>query len=61
MLTEKDRAKLPKKTTLRFRVDMACKDCVYDRFATGTWRKQVQECEIRSCPLWEVRPVQVRQ
>lgn len=59
MLTPKDRAKLGQKPAgLRFYVDMACKDCIYDEKGPGTWRKQVENCTVTLCPLYEVRPKQ---
>ena len=36
-----------------------CKDCTYDPLAGGTWREQVEMCNIRSCALWPVRPITV--
>jgi len=57
MLTEKDREKLSKAKGLRFRVNMACKDCIYDEKAPGNWRKQVQECVVSLRPLYEIRPI----
>ena len=33
-----------------------CKDCIYDPLAGGTWRQQVESCEIMDCPLWVFRP-----
>ena len=37
-------------------VENHCKDCVYDPTEPGSWRKQVSECGIIDCALWEVRP-----
>jgi len=56
MITEQDRQKLTKTKGLRFRVNMACKDCVYDEKGAGTWRKQVENCTVTLCPLYPVRP-----
>ena len=56
MISSKDRQKLANSKGLRFRVDMMCKDCVYDDKSTGTWRKQTEDCEIALCPLHPVRP-----
>ncbi len=36
-----------------------CKDCTYDQHDVGTWRDQVERCNIRSCALWPVRPMTV--
>jgi len=38
-------------------VEAKCKDCTYDHAAPGSWRAQVEACNVKSCPLWEVRPV----
>lgn len=45
--------------SLRKCIEAKCKDCTYDPLAGGTWREQVEECTVRSCPLWEVRPLTV--
>lgn len=41
---------------LRARVDAHCVSCVYDEMVPGTWRQQVEECQVTLCALWEVRP-----
>ena len=33
-----------------------CKECIYDELDQGTWRQQVQACEISSCALYDYRP-----
>ena len=38
-------------------IEQKCKDCTYDSAAPGSWRFQVEECRVRSCALWEVRPI----
>lgn len=38
-------------------IDDMCKQCVYDKKATGTWREQVQNCCGYTCPLYELRPM----
>lgn len=43
--------------SLKKAIEAKCKDCTYDQFAPGTWREQVEECTVRRCPLWEVRPI----
>jgi len=50
---------LPRKprASLRAHIDAACKECIYDRQATGGWRQQTQLCSCLSCPLWPVRPL----
>jgi hypothetical protein len=33
-----------------------CKSCIYDQHQSGTWRLQVQMCNVTTCPLFEFRP-----
>lgn len=40
-------------------IEQKCKDCTYDQAAPGTWREQVEQCTVRACALWPVRPVSV--
>ena len=42
---------------LRKAINDMCKDSIYDPVEEGTWLKQVENCEIDTCPLWRVRPV----
>lgn len=42
--------------SLKKAIGMKCKDCIYDHTQAGSWRQQVENCEIPSCALWEVRP-----
>ena len=44
------------KPGLRCRIDASCVSCIYDPFVRGSWRKQVEECSIPSCPSFDVRP-----
>ena len=37
-----------------------CVDCIYDETQSGTWRQQVEECAVLSCPLWDVRPTRIK-
>jgi hypothetical protein len=46
--------------SLRKRIDLMCRSCIYDERAPGTWRRQVESCTVRHCPLWDVRPVSNR-
>ena len=41
---------------LRARADAHCVSCVYDEMVSGTWRQQVEDCQVTLCALWEVRP-----
>jgi hypothetical protein len=38
-------------------IEQKCRDCSYDPQQAGSWRSQVQECTVKSCALWEVRPI----
>lgn len=40
-------------------IEEKCKECTYDPHAGGTWREQVELCNITTCPLWSVRPITV--
>jgi len=43
------------KPGLRARINAHCVACSYDKAARGSWRKQVSECCVDSCPLYDVR------
>ena len=47
---------LQKKPGLRSRIDAHCVWCSYDELVPGSWRKQVRECGVSDCPLFDVRP-----
>lgn len=38
-------------------VENMCKSCSYDPTQSGSWRSQTENCSVKKCPLWEVRPV----
>ena len=38
-------------------IDAKCKDCIFDKYAEGTWRMQVEQCELTGCALHPYRPV----
>lgn len=38
-------------------VENMCKSCSYDPTQAGSWRHQVENCTVKSCALWEVRPI----
>lgn len=46
--------------SLRKAVNDKCKECIYDPTSPGTWRKQVEDCTSRLCPLHPERPIQIR-
>ena len=37
-------------------IDAHCKSCIYDEYAEGTWRMQVEQCELTACALHSYRP-----
>lgn len=37
-------------------VENFCRDCCYDPTEAGSWRKQVEDCTITKCALYDVRP-----
>jgi hypothetical protein len=47
-----------KKTSKRQAIDAFCKGCTYDALDVGTWRQQVEQCTVKTCPLWQHRPKQ---
>lgn len=38
-------------------IEQKCRDCSYDPCAAGSWRSQTENCSVKSCALWEVRPI----
>jgi hypothetical protein len=38
-------------------IENFCKTCTYDSSQAGSWRHQVEQCTVKSCALYEVRPV----
>ena len=42
--------------SLRKRINLNCQDCIYDKFAPGTWRQQVTLCAVNLCPFYDIRP-----
>lgn len=45
--------------SLKLAIKNKCIDCTYDSESPGTALFQVENCTVRSCPLWEVRPMTV--
>ena len=37
-------------------INEKCRDCIFDEFADGTWRMQVEQCELTACALHPYRP-----
>lgn len=52
-------SKKPIRTSLRAVINAKCRDCVYDPSNGGTWRQQVEDCAVKRCALYPVRPVTV--
>lgn len=42
--------------SMRKAINDMCKSCIYDPTEPGTWRKQVQDCQISGCALYAYRP-----
>lgn len=38
-------------------INAKCVDCCYWPDNGGTWRQQVGDCNIVTCPLWPIRPL----
>jgi len=38
-------------------IDMKCQECIFDPEVEGTWRMQVEQCELTACALHPYRPV----
>jgi hypothetical protein len=34
-----------------------CKECIYDEHNGGTWAEQTENCTVKSCALYEFRPL----
>lgn len=47
---------LPKKTSPQKAILNYCKGCIYDPLAGGTFREQIENCQITHCELYEHRP-----
>ena len=37
-------------------IEAKCCECSYDELDEGTWRQQIERCDITECSLWEYRP-----
>jgi len=42
---------------LKAAINAKCKDCTYDKAIPGTWREQTENCTVKVCALWPVRPM----
>jgi len=45
------------KLTRQQAINAFCRDCIVDNKDVGTWRTQVEGCEMTDCPLYEYRPI----
>lgn len=41
---------------MRGKINAKCIECIYDGQSNGSWRKQVEKCTAKHCPLHSVRP-----
>lgn len=48
--------RMASKPGLRSKIDANCLWCSYDPLDQGTWRQQVEACNVTRCPLHSVRP-----
>ena len=37
-------------------INQKCRECAYDDQDDGTWRQQVERCDLTDCALYEFRP-----
>jgi hypothetical protein len=44
-----------RKPGLRARINAHCVACIYDNQSVGTWRKQVEDCTVEDCSLYDFR------
>jgi len=38
-------------------IEAMCRECCFDELDDGTWRMQIERCELTNCPLYQYRPV----
>ena len=41
-------------------IEAHCKWCIYDELDHGTWREQVENCNMHDCALHPFRPLTVK-
>lgn len=41
---------------LQEKINKNCKECIFDEKEKGSWRAQVELCEISECEFYDVRP-----
>jgi hypothetical protein len=37
-------------------IEEKCRECIYDELDEGTWRMQVEQCQLTDCALYQYRP-----
>ena len=37
-------------------IEEKCRECIYDELDEGTWRMQVEQCQLTDCALYPYRP-----
>ena len=37
-------------------IEEKCRECIYDELDEGTWRMQVEQCQLTDCSLYQYRP-----
>lgn len=40
-------------------IEEYCKVCSFDQFSAGSWRQQVEDCTVKTCKLYPVRPMTI--
>ena len=45
------------KLTRQQAINAKCRECSFDELDVGTWRQQIERCEITDCGLWPYRPM----
>ena len=46
-----------KRPSMRKAIDQFCRECNYDPLDHGTWRAQIESCQMSACPLYGFRPL----
>lgn len=46
-----------KKQSPKQAINAKCKECIYDEHNGGTWREQTENCAVKTCSLYEHRPL----
>lgn len=46
-----------KRPSFRAAINTKCRECIYDPYAAGNWRQQVEACTAPNCALYPLRPI----